>query len=72
MSQCRLLTCAPYLIGHLMTTGRRARTAAETDCFEARRWYCYLQRAGACAKIKRQARRRERREGKRLMRDQSP
>jgi hypothetical protein len=33
-----------------------------------RRLYCYTQRAGVTAKIKRQTRRRERREGKREMR----
>jgi hypothetical protein len=44
---------------------RRTHTAAETDCFEARRWYCYLGRAGVSSRIKRQARRRERREGRR-------
>lgn len=46
-------------------TRRFAKTAAEVDTFSSwRRRYCYLQRAGATSKIKRQARRRERREGK--------
>jgi len=47
---------------------RRARTAAEEDVTAAngrlRRYYCYLQRPGATSAIKRQIRRRERREGK--------
>lgn len=37
---------------------------AENDVFYARRIYCYTQRAGVCAKVKRGARRRERREAK--------
>lgn len=44
---------------------RRAITAAEQDVVEARRWYCYTQRAGVASGVKRQMRRRERREGKR-------
>lgn len=36
----------------------------EEDVFHARRIYCYTQRAGVCAGIKRGARRRERREAK--------
>jgi hypothetical protein len=38
--------------------------ATEDDVFYARRIYCYTQRAGVCARIKRGARRRERREAK--------
>ena len=47
-------------------TRRFTRTAEENDTFSRvwRRRYCYLQRAGATSKIKRGARRRERREGK--------
>jgi hypothetical protein len=44
---------------------RRAFTDAEQDVVYMRRWYCYLKRAGVTAGIKRQMRRRERREGKR-------
>lgn len=44
---------------------RKALTAEEQDVVYARRWYCYLQRAGAASAIKRQMRRRERREGRR-------
>jgi hypothetical protein len=36
----------------------------ENDVFYARRIYCFTQRAGVCAKIKRGARRRERRAAK--------
>lgn len=42
---------------------RRVITAAEYDVICARRHYYYLQRAGATDSIKRQIRRRERREG---------
>lgn len=42
---------------------RRVVTAAEYDLLD-RKVYCYLQRAGVTAGIKRQIRRRERREGK--------
>lgn len=39
--------------------------AAEYDALtSARKWYCYLQRAGATSSIKRMYRRRERRIGK--------
>lgn len=45
---------------------RKTMPNAEQDVFTGwRRVYCYTQRAGVCAKIKRNARRRERREGKR-------
>jgi hypothetical protein len=49
---------------------RRAITCAEQDVASRywRRHYCYLQRAGVTSKIKRQMRRRERREGKREIR----
>lgn len=45
---------------------RRTVTGAEQDVASPfwRRHYCYLQRAGVTSKIKRQMRRRERREGK--------
>lgn len=44
---------------------RKVVTAAEYDVVTGwRRMYCYLQRAGVTAGIKRQIRRRERREGK--------
>ncbi|MCW2901557.1 MAG: hypothetical protein JWO67_3822 [Streptosporangiaceae bacterium] len=39
-------------------------TGAEWDTLAGRRFYCYLQRAGVTAGIKRQMRRRERRLGK--------
>lgn len=49
---------------------RRIITDAEQDVHTHwRRYYCYLQRAGATSKIKRQTRRRERREGKAEVRD---
>lgn len=39
--------------------------ATENDVFGAwRRLYCYTQKAGTCARVKRRARRRERREAK--------
>jgi hypothetical protein len=45
---------------------RQARTAAEQDVVGAwRHLYCYLQRPGVAAGIKRQMRRRERHEAKR-------
>lgn len=46
---------------------RRVRSGIEQDVVSRywRRTYCYLQRAGVAAKIKRQIRRRERRDGKR-------
>lgn len=43
---------------------RRVRSATEQDVVYARRIYCWLQKAGATAAVKRQIRRRERREGK--------
>ena len=45
---------------------RAIKGHAEQDVFSrgARKIYCYTQRAGACRKVKRQANRRERREGK--------
>jgi len=44
---------------------RLIKGAAEEDTFTSwRRVYCYLQRAGVASKIKRQARRRERRQGR--------
>jgi hypothetical protein len=44
---------------------RPIRSFAEEDVFTSwRTYYCYTQRAGTCAKIKRQYRRRERRQGK--------
>lgn len=42
----------------------RLRSAAEYDVVRDRHIYCYLQRAGTTAGIKRQIRRRERRLGK--------
>jgi hypothetical protein len=50
-----------------MAMGRnqvRAISGDEQDVIEGRRHYCYLQRAGAAAEIKRRMRRRERRAGK--------
>jgi hypothetical protein len=48
---------------------RPIRSSAEGDVFTTwRRRFCYTQRAGTCAKIKRQYRRRERREGKQEIR----
>lgn len=46
---------------------RRAKTFAEQDVVSRywRRMYCYLSHAGTTSKIKRQMRRRERREGRR-------
>lgn len=44
---------------------RRVVGGSEQDALTGwRRWYCYTQRAGVTSKIKRQARRRERREAK--------
>ncbi len=43
---------------------RKAITVEEQDVVYARRWYCYLKNAGAASGIKRQMRRRERREGR--------
>jgi hypothetical protein len=43
---------------------RKAITGAEQDVICARRRYCYTQRAGVTAGIKRQMRRRERRQGR--------
>jgi len=47
---------------------RQRKGEAEQDAFSrwGRKYYCYLQRAGVRAKIKRQVNRRERREGKRI------
>jgi hypothetical protein len=43
---------------------RRIKSAAEQDVFTGwRKLYCYTQRAGVTSRIKRQARRRERRSG---------
>jgi hypothetical protein len=44
---------------------RLAKGGGEQDAFHARRFYCYLQRAGVARKIKRQSNRRERREATR-------
>jgi len=44
---------------------RRVITGAEQDVVHARRIYCYTQRTGVTSGIKRQIRRRERREGNR-------
>lgn len=49
---------------------RKAVTCEEQDVVYARRWYCYLQRAGATSSIKRGMRRRERREGQQDAREQ--
>lgn len=43
---------------------RKAVSAEEHDVVYARKWYCYLKRAGATSEIKRRMRRRERREGR--------
>lgn len=43
---------------------RRTVTGAEVDVIYARRRLCYTQKAGVTAGIKRQIRRRERREGR--------
>jgi hypothetical protein len=49
---------------------RQIKSAAEQDVHTRwRRLYCYTQRAGVTSKIKRQTRRRERREGKRETKD---
>lgn len=50
---------------------RRTVTAAEYDVKYMRRFLCYLQGAGVASGIKRQMRRRERREGKKETRDAS-
>jgi hypothetical protein len=54
--------------------GRRpTKTAAETDVFTRwRRIYCYTQRAGVTSSIKRTARRRERHDAKRQIRQDQP
>lgn len=44
---------------------RMAISGAEQDVVEARRRYCYLQRAGVASGIKRQMRRRERHDARR-------
>jgi len=51
---------------------RITRGGAEQDVFSRywRRRLCYLARAGVCRKVKRQANRRERREGKAEIREQ--
>jgi hypothetical protein len=51
---------------------RIACGGAEQDVFSRywRRRLCYLARAGVCRKVKRQANRRERREGKAEIREQ--
>lgn len=44
---------------------RRTKSGAEVDVTTRwRRMFCYTQRAGVCSGIKRQIRRRERREGR--------
>jgi len=43
---------------------RVCKSAAEVDVVYARKWYCYLRRAGVTSGIKRQMRRRERRHAK--------
>jgi hypothetical protein len=40
------------------------KRADEYDTICARKWYCYLQKAGATSSIKRRIRRRERHQGK--------
>jgi hypothetical protein len=54
--------------------GRRAITGwAEQDAYTPwRKFYCYLQRAGAVKSIKRMTHRRERREAKREIRTDLP
>jgi hypothetical protein len=47
-----------------MIMRRRRESWAEDDVFEGRRIYCWTQKPGACAWVKRNARRRERREAK--------
>lgn len=50
--------------------GRRIKSRGEQDVHTPwRKLYCYTQRAGVTAKIKRQTRRRERREGKEFVRE---
>jgi hypothetical protein len=49
---------------------RKIVTGAEQDVVHARRHYCYTQRAGVTSGIKRQMRRRERRDGAREARAQ--
>lgn len=49
---------------------RRTKTGAEQDTVHARHIYCYLQRAGVTAGIKRQMRRRERRDAKQALRSE--
>jgi hypothetical protein len=53
-----------------LNSKRQTKTAEECDTFnrKARKVYCYLTRAGVTSSIKRGARRRERREGKRDVR----
>lgn len=48
-----------------MSMGKRpTRSGDEVDVVYGRRYYCYLQRPGVSAEIKRRMTRRERREGK--------
>lgn len=46
---------------------RRTKTGAENDVVHARHMYVYLGKPGVTAAIKRQMRRRERREGKKAI-----
>lgn len=48
---------------------RPARNADEQDCFYARKYYNYFKKAGRADRIKRRARRRERRDASKLMDD---
>ena len=49
---------------------RKLISGDEHDVVEPRRLYCWTQRAGATAEVKRRIRRRERREGRREARQQ--
>jgi hypothetical protein len=43
-----------------MGTRQKLKSGDEFDVLYARKWYCYLKRAGIASKIKRQMRRRRR------------
>lgn len=47
----------------------KLKSADEYDTVCARKWYCYLQKAGVTSKIKRRIRRRERQLGKVMERE---
>lgn len=48
----------------MMGHRQKLKDGAEWDVLFGRQYYCYLQRAGATSSIKRQMRRRDRRDGK--------